>query len=312
MILMRRRHRLLVTFLILMIFIFITIKGVIYLRIKFAMDNLIADSKPHMLITYDGLDTSLGGGAITLTSIRLQPVDASEEGLQIDRLQLSSNSIWSLMAGAGWLSGESPPPERMNLSLQNANVILNKEMISILQSKKENGQPSASTCDDNSSLDIDPQLLTDMDFKQVSFDLDLSYRFKKNKQLQLEFGIDMHDIESMEMSFELDNMTPDSVFTQNIPNFALAAFNMQMRVNPAFGNRTLRTCAQRKNIELVELRGQLLKHINEELQGSGIRLEQRLRAAIANFYQNWNKIRMEVWPKTPLNMNTLVQIKPEH
>lgn len=312
---LRRKLKRPLLVLALIVLVYIVIKGVMYLRVKNTMDDFIAEAAGQAEIHYGGIETELRGSA-RVYDIEVRPRDFTQS-IKIAGVRISTDDPWMLIGGGDWQSGDAPPPEHMGLSIEGVSVSLDEEMLAALaeQAKEQarmSGQKLASSACDG-SMNLDPDLLVDMGFTEVVMDVDAEYRFDTiNEQLSAEMNVEIRDIESVEMSVELDGVIPDDVGAGAVSTLALRSAAMQMTIKPEFGNEALKVCAERKQLNVVKFREQLIKRAADELNASGVKLGESLLAAMASYYQDWGELRVDVRPDKPLGMLALMMTKPEN
>jgi hypothetical protein len=174
------------------------------------------------------------------------------------------------------------------------------------------GRASADTCD-GSFNNLDPQLLRDLGFEELRLDAHMDYRFDVPAEtLHASVGFELHDIESVQMSVELDGVVPEDVAQQRVGAPALARAEMSVDVSRNFGDRYMKLCAQRAGSSVEAFRSRLLERTNEELAASGVTLGAGLQQAMADLYRDWGELRLTVRPAEPLGPAHMFRLTPEN
>jgi hypothetical protein len=88
--------------------------------------------------------------------------------------------------------------------------------------------------------------------------------------------------------------------------------NLELRVEPAFGNRYLAACAKRRGQDVETLRNSLVAETLASLARGGLQLGPGLSQAVARFHQQWGDLRISAEPPAPLNLMALVFTPPEN
>ena len=285
----------------------VALKGVMYLRVKATVDDMIAKAE-GVEITYDGIGTSFSGAA-EVEGIRIH-APTIDQDIFVDKVRFASDDRLALITGGDWGQPGEPPPEQMRVNVIGLNAALNAELIEVLERQAAaSGQPRTAACE--GGFNLDPQLLMDMGFEQIAMDMEFEYRFDRYaEQLLVEMGFDMHEVQSVQMRMTLDGMLPEDVGTPNPARIGLDDVDMHIRVPRAFGDRYMKQCAKRHQATVDAYREKMLGDMHNELRKLGISLGAGLRDAISSFYTDWGDIQVRMQPAEPLGMMNMMSLTP--
>jgi len=289
---------------------FLLVKGLMYMRVKSMMDDLVEQAASEAEITYSGISTELTGAA-TVEGIRVRPL-ALQQAVQIDRAYFSSDDPWALVTGGNWR--EDDPPEQMQFALQGVRVALDDQMIEAIkaQAALQGGEAPQSTCMDGFN-NLDPEMLRELGFEEMVMDANMEYRFDvPAERLHATFGFELLNIQSAQMSVELDGVVPQDVQQQRLSAPSLASAEMSVDMNKDFGERYLGLCAQRAGSTPEAYRNDLLERMQQELAAAGVTLGDGLQQAMADIYREWGELRIRVRPSKPLGPMQMLQIGPQN
>jgi len=289
-------------------------KGAMYLRVKSTMDDLVQQASAQAEITYQGIGTDLINGAASVEGIEVRPLQF-EQSVFIEQVRFASDDRWALLTGADWQSRQQPPPAQMSLSLIGIRLPLDAAMLETLQQQADaqaalSGQPPLHACD--GGMNLDPQLLSELGFEELTVDVDLDYRFNElAERLTANMAFDVHNMQSVQMSVEFDGLIPQDLHSGDAARAGLADIDMRITVPRSFGDRYMKQCAKRKQQTVDSYREALLQRMFADLQQVGVTLGTGLQQAMSDYYRDWGEMRVRVHPDKPLGMLQMMSVTPD-
>lgn len=306
---MRRKFPVLIPILAVLVSLPLLLKGAMYLRVKLAMDDLVAQSAGRFEISYDSIDTELRGAA-AVGGIRIQPT-GFEQVITVAQVRVATDDPWAFVAPDTWgKTGGDALPERLHISAFTVRIPLEQAVQDALRQQSPLAQFGSEGCD---SLNIDPLLLRAMGFEALTLDLDLDYRFNAAEEgLALGFSFDLHQIESVSLAMRLSGFEPGDLGAEQLARLRFAMADLRVRMEPAFGKKLVAHCAAQQGVSPEQYQQRLLGRLRDNLAQSGISLGPALQAAIEGFYREWGDIRVYLKPEEPLGVLQMAGLSPEH
>jgi len=305
---MRRKSPVLIILVVVLISLPLLLKGAMYLRVKLAMDDLVAQSAGRFEITYDSIATELKGAA-TVAGIRIRPA-GFEQNITVEQVRVATDDPWVFVAPDTWVGGEGEAlPERLQINAFTVRIPLEQAVQDTLLQQSPLAQFGSEGCD---SLNIDPVQLRGMGFEALTLDLALDYRFDAaDKELELGLEFDLHQIESVSLAMRLSGFQPGNLNPDQLARLRFAMADLRVRMEPAFGERLVAHCAAQEGVPPQQYQQQLMRSLRKNLAQSGITLGPELQAAIEGFYREWGDIRIYLKPEEPLGMLQMAGLTPE-
>lgn len=303
-------------------------KAVFYFQVKVTVDDLVLAAANHADIRYADISTDLRGAAV-VHQITIQPT-GQPDTISIDSVRLSSDDAMFFLRGGKWSPGEDVPPDQLGFAAQGIRLPLNAAMLeaATIEAMPEaavaevlpgaaSGTEIADTapaatgpCADG--LRIDPALLQQLGFTELTIDIDGGYRLDEvSHSLDVMFDVELHDIESMHVSLQLDEVDIATLAAGAAPSLKLAGFQAAVRVDPAFGRQATKVCAIGTDQPVQLWAAQLAEQALAQLQANGLTLGAGLSEAVHRFYNDWGEFRIEAQPAKPVGLLSLAFMPPE-
>lgn len=310
---MRRKSRnILIVIVLLVVAVPFAIKGLMYLRVKLAMDDFVDRAGSEVEITYGAIDTELKGAA-SVENIRITPLEF-EHPIEISRLRLETGNPWTFIDPSQWRSqGGMKMPPQLRMDVQSVRIPMEKAVYESFRQRLEmQRQLGAQLPDACESFNLDPIQLKAMGFDHVTLDLDMNYRFyEADERLDVAMDFELYDIESVSLSMALEGVVPEDIEAGRVAGVRFVKADMRVRLEPEFGRRFVKHCAQRKQLTPEAYVDALIGYFRDNLQRTGITLGQELQHALEGYYREWGDIRLHVKPEEPIAPLQLMTIKPE-
>ena len=310
---MRRKYRVPLIILILLLAVPLVVKGLMYLRVKMAMDDFVAEAATQAAITYEGIDTELQGAA-SVVGIEVLP-EGLKQPIRIERVRLATDDPWLFIKPDQWFKRDRQEiPKQLRVAVQSVRVPLDDAVYKTFVRRMEaqqllhGGPPDA--CE---SFNLDPLELKAMGFDALTMDLGMSYQFRTvDERLDMSVDIDLHDIESVSMSMRLTGLVPEDIGKGRMTSARFAQADMKVRLEPAFGTRFVAHCAKKQGLTPAAYEDKLVKDFRDNLQHAGVTLGQELQQALENYYRQWGDIRIYIKPEEPIGMGKAMGLKPDN
>ncbi|MGB5669984.1 MAG: hypothetical protein WBM71_05470 [Sedimenticolaceae bacterium] len=283
------------------------LKAILYYNAKSTVDDFVLAVSNQAAIRYADITTDLRG-AVTVSGISVQPV-GYQDTLGIDSVRVASDDPMFFIRTAEWQPGENTPPPSLSFYVNGMRLPLSSDLIkdagSAMQAPDEPGQICAQ------GLNIEPGMLSRIGFTELSMDLDGYYSLNE-EALSLDFGmnLDLHDIESLQLSASMTNVDVDTLSRGGVPQMNLGGFSVSVRISPEFGRRALKTCAMGTDETVQEWGNILADKALAQLQQQGLSLGSGLEAAVRRFYQDWGEFKMVAAPPQPVGLPSLMFLPP--
>jgi hypothetical protein len=288
------------------------VKGLMYLRVKMAMDDLVNDAAGQAKISYQGIDTELKGAA-SVTGIEILPAGL-DQPIRIDRVHLATGDPWQFIKPDQWFRQDSPEiPAEMHIAVQSMRVPLDeavyKTFVQRMQAQRKLGAAPPDAC---RSFNLDPVELKAMGFESLVMDLGMNYQFQPlDERLEMSLDINLYDIESLSMTMRLTGLVPEDLSSGRFAAVRFAQADMNVHLNPEFGRRFVAHCAKKQGVTPAAYEENLISGFRDNLQRTGITLGHELQQALENYYREWGDIRIYVKPEKPIGMGRAMSIKPD-
>lgn len=282
-------------------------KGLMYFRVKMAVDKSIAELADKAEIHYQGIDTELRGAASVL-GLSIRPLEFKQP-VTVERVRVRADGPWTLLFG--WSDGR-PPPERLGMTLSSVRIPLDDAVLGYMNRALQGhaGQPPAG--DPCASPRVDVRLLKAIGYQSVALDMDMHYRFDvPAEELNLALDFDMPGIESMALSLRLTGLVPEDIQEKRIAGVRFARADLDVNVAPEYGKRYVQHCAQRLGTSPEAFLEAQIQGARAQQESMGITLSPELRAALERFNREWGDIRLHVQPAEPLGLGQLAAIRPD-
>ena len=291
----------------------VLLKGVMHWQVSNELNQLILDAVPRFTITYDDLDTSLGG-SIDISDISIVPVGQSE-AFKITRISIQGPDAFSYLLDNNPLADGSGTPDHLNVLVHDLNLDLTGSLASNLDQNYQfpalqgSGAPAACMGAGNMPLG----LLRDMGRDKLTADGRMFYRYDEEaRRLTGSVELTLLDIQSVSMGLALENVSPQAL-EYGMPGMPwLADFRLTLQLDPEFGQEMSVYCAGKTGKTVAEFKEYNAEMFMQTLADNGIELGQGLEQAVRSYYRDWGEIDIIVKPPTPLNLLTLMLRPPEN
>jgi hypothetical protein len=307
---MKRPIRTLLIALAVLGIVFAVLEGVMYFRVKQALDDIALQMRPRAVVGYEGIDTSLTG-SIAINSVSIRPRGLPDP-IHADQVRLEGLDPLYILSGK---MDRSNPPERLRFTLLHVRFSLEGANVQQLQrlmaeAANEQGIAQADGCGTGDMLD--PSLLKSMGVRELVADIGFGYRWnKEDKTLDADLVTELRGMQSIQAGLSLTNVTlpGDQQVPGTIP--LLAGLNLELRVEPEFGQRYIETCAERRNVTAEVFRQDLLENVTDMLGALGISLSAGLTEGLVDFYRDWGDVHFAAQPKKPVGLMGLIMMSPD-
>lgn len=293
--------------------VLILLKGIMHWQVSHKLGQLVMDAAPRFTITYDDLDTYLGG-QVDVKDISLVPVGQSE-AFKITRISIQGPNAFTYLLNNNPLVDDPGPPEYLNVLIQQLNLDLTGPLAANLdhnyQFPLQRGVGGAAACEGAGNMSLG--LLKDMGRDYLNADARLFYRFdEESRRLTGGIELTLFDIQSVIMGLALENVSPQAL-EHGMPGVPwLADFRLTMQTDPEFGQEMSAYCADKSGKTEAEYKEYSAGMFMQGLADNGIELGRGLEQAVRSYYRDWGEIDIIVKPPTPLNILTLMVRPPEN
>lgn len=294
--------------------VLVLLKGIMHWQVSHKLGQLILEAAPRFTITYDHLDTSLGG-SVDINDIRLVPVGQSE-AFRITRISIQGPDAFTYLLNNNPLADDTAPLEYLNVFVQDLNLDLTGSLASNLDQNyqfplQHQGAGIPAACDGSGNMSL--SLLKDMGRDYLTGDGRLFYRYDQEAQrLTGSIELNLLDIQSMSIGLALENVSPHAL-KYGMPGMPwLADFRLTMQIDPEFGKEMSAYCADKSGKTVAEHEKYTAGMFMQSLADNGIELGWGLEQAVRSYYRDWGEIDIIVKPPTPLNILTLMLHPPEN
>jgi len=303
----RTRNRLILAVVLLAALPF-ALNGLMWWQAKLAVDDFVARVADQVEIRYQAIETGWDG-TISVIGIRIRP-QAFERSITIERVRLETEDPTFLLDLRNRFgAGTQPLPEQLALTAFDVSVPLEDL---IVHQRRHSGQaisPPETAC---ATFTLGPRLLQALGRDALYLDLHSRYAFDRaDERLAMWLTLDLHDIERVELEMQLLGLVPEDLQDQRVARARLEGARLAFEIDPDFGQRLARHCAERLGLSgptaYVE---QLLAQTQAQLAAAGIEIGSALQRALADYHRRWGRIELELRPPEPLAPLQLATIPP--
>jgi hypothetical protein len=293
---------------------FVLLKGGMHWYVTQKLDQLILDAASRFTLAYADLDTSLDG-RIDITDISIVPVGQSD-AFRISQVSLQGPDVFAYLLNNNLLTGNSGPPEYLDVSITGLNLDLTGSLASNLDqnyqfSLQQQGSGVPAVCRESGNISLG--LLKEMGRTTLTADGHLFYRYdEKARKLRGSIDLTVPDTQSMSMGLTLDNVSPQAL-QYGVPGMPwLTDFRLTMEIQPEFGKNVSTYCADKTGQTVAEYEEHRAGKFMQDLAYNGIELGRGLESAVRSYYRDWGEIDIIVKPPNPLNVLSLMLRPPEN
>lgn len=303
----RKTRRKLILLIVLLAAVPLALKGLMYLRVKVAVDDFIADLADRATIGYQKIDTEFGRAA-NILGVRVQPHDLGAT-VEIDRIRLASDDLWYFLDPRPLFDDSTRQrPEHLRLQAIGISVPLNDRVIAALQ--PPGAQDTA--VDECEEISFGPAMLKTLGMQRLQADMEGAYRFDRGtEQLALETTIDIHGVETIHLALELSGIVPEDLELGRATKAKLAAADVAVDIRPDFGKRFLAYCAAKRQQDPDVYLAEVIERSHQRLAAEGIELGPALQKALDDFNREWGSLVLRVRPAEPLALLQLLSVPPD-
>lgn len=285
----------------------LALKGLMYLRVKMAVDGFIADLADRATIDYRKIETGFSGAA-NILGVRVQSHDLGA-AIEIQRIRVATDDVWYFLDPRP-LFGESirQRPDQMRLQAIGITVPLNDRVIAALQPPGVPAGP-ASSCDE---ISFGPAMLKALGMQRLEADMEAAYRFDRDRErLALDSRIDVHGVETIQLALELAGIVPEDLELGRAGKAKLASAEAAVDIQPEFGKRFLAHCAAKQQQNLDAYVTGMIERSHQRLTAEGIELGPVLQKALDDYNRQWGRLVLRLRPPEPLAMLQLISVAPD-
>jgi hypothetical protein len=281
-------------------------KGIMYYRVKSAMDDMVIAASGHGRLTYGTIETDITG-RVGVTDIAFEPVGFNG-AIQVARMTVTGPDAWFFLRPDHlWSDQRQPMPPRLRLFAEGVEVPLDHAW-----SGAHAGVPQAAAPDGCAGQPLsDPDLLAALGVERLLLDADMGWDVDdKAGRLDADFAFDLQGLQSLRTRVGLAGVSVASL-QEGTAMPELDGFELTFRLDPAFGQRIVETCAKRRGVAPEAYRDTLVAEQLAGIEAGGMRLGLGLRHALTTFYEQWGEVKLAARPKSPIGVMSLVFLPPE-
>lgn len=280
-------------------------RGIVYWRAKQMVSEVVLQSANYAEVSYRDLEVDLSG-LLVVKDINVTPHGASES-VQAERLIFSGPNASFFVFNSDWKPGDKPPA---HLSVNIEGI---KAGIDSLSPEAFGVEPGAQGDGCSISEGPSPEIMRAMGMDSIAMDLELGYDYNEaSRRLEVRFNFDIHDMESLSSTLELSDVVLDDLNIVPGREPSLVYGELEMRVEPAFAERFLTTCAERKGMTLEQFRARQVREVKREVAASGFRLGPGLEGALEQFYTEWGELLFTIDPDEAIGMMQMAFTPPDN
>ncbi len=303
----RKTRRKLILLVLLLAAIPFALKGLMYLRVKMAVDGFIADLAGRASIDYQDIATEFSGAA-NILGVRIRP-DGLAAPVDVQRIRLATDDLWFFLDPRP-LFGDSNVrrPDQMRLQAVGISAPLDGRVLGALQPPGATA-PLAGGCDE---VSFGPAMLKELGMQRLEADLEGAYRFDRGaEKLALESTIDIHGVETIHLALELSGIVPEDLELGRASKAKLAAAEMAVEIQPEFGKRFLAHCAAKQQQDPDAYVTAMIERSHQRLAAEGIELGPALQKALDDYNRQWGRLVLRLQPPEPQAMLQLLSVPPD-
>jgi len=284
------------------------VKGLMYIKAKGAVDDIVTAAANQADIRYSGIDTDIRG-AVTVKGVTITPRGYTDE-LQIDAVRIGSNDPMFFIAGWDWQPGESEPPDHLSMQVSGLRMPIDTELFAEYAAAREAAGEAVDPCVDGPSLE--PALLQDLGFDELVMDFGGHYRLDKtNLTLTAGWEMDVKDLQAMRLSVEMSDVDTQTLNQGAPPQMNLAGFEVAVDVSPEFGRQALKNCAIGTDLTVDQWSERYAGRFIDRLESQGVSLGSGLKRAVHDFYRDWGTVRVVAAPAEPVGLLSMMFLPPD-
>ena len=283
------------------------VKGLMYVKAKSVVDDIVMASANQADIRYSGIDTDVRG-AVTVKGLTITPRGYSDQ-VTVDAVRVGSNDPMFFIGGMDWQPGQSEPPAHLSLDVMGLRMPIDTELFAEYAAAREAAGEAVDHCVDDPSLE--PALLKTLGFEELVVDFGGHYRLDKTN-LTLDAGWEMavQDLQSMDMSIEMSDVDTQALSQGAPPQMNLAGFRVAIDVSPEFGRQALKSCAVGTELSVEQWSERYADRFIAQLETQGVGLGSGLQRAVRDFYRDWGTVEIVAAPAEPVGLLSMMFLPP--
>jgi hypothetical protein len=279
-----------------------------YYFIKLKLDHEILQAAPHAVIRYQDLSTSLSG-KINVESITVIPT-GMEQSISISAVHvIGPDALSYLMDQIPGLGSGKGIPKRLVIAARQIQLDISGDKAQQLDRIVAADNPQLVQQRDicrpgNGSSFVQ---LQELGFEHVSGDMKASYHFQPGlRKLYADFNVDVKDMQRLELSLILDNVS--ALSAETMMGVLLEQFKISFDYIPEFGRQTVAYCADKRGLEPKQFQLLMVDDFMMELREKGIVPGIGLTSALKEYLTNWGNLTIDIRPAQPMNMFALMAV----
>ncbi len=159
---------------------------------------------------------------------------------------------------------------------------------------------------------LSPRLLRDLGYRELPWSMHGGYSYRPARaRLQGSLTLDLGEIEHTRLRLQLQNVTDQGFRHGELATALLAELGLRVEVEPVFGRRLLRHCADRRRITPAAFGDQLAERLLERFGKAGVLVNDELAEALHQYVQSWGSLELNLMPPVPISMAFLPFVPPE-
>ncbi|HHI77408.1 MAG TPA: hypothetical protein ENJ94_09560 [Gammaproteobacteria bacterium] len=304
---MRPRHkRYLLLALILAAAMVLGLKGLMHLRVKLAVDNLITDLADRARIEYRDIDTRFDGSA-SVKGVVIEP-HGLKEPITVEQVRIRTGDLGYFLDLDALFGKAQRRPDQLFLQAEGIRLPLDDAILAQLRPPGAL-QPADAACTPGA---VSLQQFRAMGLKFLEADVVAGYRFdREHETLDLEMEVDLQDVERIEMALTLGDIVPEDIEARRLARVRLVQAELAVDLNPQFARRWVAYCAQRRQLSPEAFVEAQIAEAHRQQAAAGVTLGERLQQALDDYSRNWGELRLSIRPAEPLPMLRLATTEPE-
>lgn len=280
-------------------------RGIVYWRAKQMVSEVVLKTANFAEVGYRDLEVDLSG-VLVVKDISITPHGATE-AVHAERLVFAGPGAGFYVFNSDWQQGDKPPAH-LSLSIEGIRAGIDNLSPEAFGVEAEVGGDGCGISEGPS-----PEVMRAMGMDSIVLDMELGYDYNEAKRvLEARFNVDIHDMESFSTTVELSDIVLDDFNMVPGREPSLAYAELEMRVEPAFAERFLSTCAERKGMSVEQFRARQIREVQREVAASGFRLGPGLTEALQRYYTEWGNLLFTIDPDEPVGVMQMAFTPPDN
>lgn len=270
------------------------LKGYLYYDVKHAVDRLITKAEPYLQIQYGDFKTAPFDGSVTLSDIRITPLN-NDEGMVIERLTVRGLEFYpSLSQSTALFNFEKPSVKQLSFQ----GVSNNSDSLFFTNLIKRSPAPNYKVNWGSENIPFDK-----LGYSNIISDVLISLTpLPDKKQMQISFTQTNRDMFTLQLNLLVDSPSTESYKLMQIYEGSLTYQDHSLL------KKWLNATAKRNQLSPKAMQQKLLNDFNTQLSNQ-IVLDQSDLAAIERFLDNPTLLSIRIQPNDPLNLDALNMLR---